>query len=178
MLTLSPDRIVITNSTNGVVFDTNFGLFRSFDFVSGSVSLPARSGTSTPFAVTTANVDTQHVLSAINARCVDVFGMVQLVRTKAPSTPPSSVFGPSLWECVNGSVIDLMWYCGPLASDIPETQLIYPASFGFFTFMASGGQLLMRERLNIRAPQGVSRTWTDTRSATVVNYRLYCGSFV
>lgn len=180
MLLLDSDRIYATNGSGGIVFDTNEGLFRAFDFVTGSQSVPARSGTSTPLTVTTANIDTTYTLASISPNATHVFGMVQLVRTPVSGSPPNSVYGAGLWEAVNGSVIDIFWACGPLASSPAnvELQLLYPASLGFFTFTASGGVLSMRERINIRAPQAFARDWTDTRAATTVNYRLYCGAFI
>lgn len=180
-INISSGRIYITDATNGVVFDTAGGMFRGINFADGFVDMPSRTATSTSTTVSPiVNVDTTYTLASIDASCTDVMGMVQFSRTPASGMPASHADMSGAWHAVNGSKLDFQWFCGPQSSLIPETDMIYCCGMGWVTFTVSGGVLSMREQIALRAPQSAfsSVTWTSTRAATRVFYKLYCGSFV
>lgn len=172
-LHLSPDRIWLANAAGTPIFDTAAGMFRALRFASGFQDIPARTATSTPTVVTPVNIDVTYGLATIPTACTTVLGMIQLVRSGASFADPAGK-----WQAVNGSKLDINWMCGPLSSTQSETTLSYDCGLGFLTFLAGGGALTMREELTLRAPQGPSATWTSTRPATRVHYRLFCGAFI
>ncbi len=172
-INLASNRIYITDPTLGVIFDTGAGMFRALSFADSYIDVVARSATSTSTSVSVVNIDTTHTLQSVDAACTNVIGMVLLDRT--PSSEPDAA---GRWQSVNGSKLDIQWWCGPQSTITSPTEYIYCCGMGWFTFSVSGGNLLMREKMSLRAAQGTSGTYVFTRPATRVYYKLYCGSFV
>ncbi len=179
-LKLASNRIYVEDATNGVVFDTGAGMFRALNYADGYQDVIARTATSTSTVCTVVNVDTNYTLASVDSSCTDVLGMVQISRTPAGGMPATNADPSGHWQAVNGSKLDFQWWCGPQSSYQSETALVYCCAIGWYTFKVVSGSLILREQLALRAPQAVSSsvTWTSTRAATRLYYKLYIGSFI
>ena len=172
-LKIASDRIWVDDASGNSVFDTSTGMWRAMRFLSGYVDLSSYTATSTDTVVTPINVDNSHAVGTVPTACTSVIGMIQLVRSTATWTDPAG-----RWQAVNGSKLDINWMCGPLSSFGASTNYTYQCAVGILTFLVSSGSVTLREELSIRAPQDPATTWTSTRPATRVHYRLFAGAFV
>jgi hypothetical protein len=167
LLEIGAGRIVMRDTDDHVVFDSDEKLFQATAKMSGSISLgPWTAQAFWPSGKTNINTDIYHALGAINPACDTVVGAFRLTSTGSPAYG----VGGLGWFNAGGTYVHYVQSASTGAAE---------SAFGTFTFMASGGQLYLNERvvLTANAPSG-NFTNTHQMLALTFDYQLYVGSFV
>jgi hypothetical protein len=177
MLTFAGGHLVITDNDDGgeVVFTTAQKMFTITDYVSGSQEIPDvfRSADSSSAPYTNRNVD--FTLASISPLATTVFGMFRAIVTSGGGSTPT-FGGASVWGQACGSAVINMngnehqTTVGPSSTDIE-----FMSALGFITFRCSGGNLIMNDRLVMRAWAPNSGSYTILRPEQRIDYRLWCG---
>lgn len=185
-LATSANRIVVTEDTSGnVVFDTNERMFIS-EFMTGSITLGTRignpgGGTSTWSYVDDSGVthtgsgildqSFNHTLASINAHYDTVFGAFNI-----SSTGWGGTLNTGWWQG-SGTYLDGFFISNGTGNaqsgGAPDTPFNFISGYVLYDFVASGGSLILQERVVIKPLAGVPYTVT----ATTVSYKVYVGSF-
>lgn len=167
-LSFANGRMVITDTDGHVVFDSDEGLFHAISLHSGSITLPTRqaryrfSDLDEPV-----NIDIDHLLaSGIHPEADTVVGSV-----KATSTTPHGIARFSGWFNASGTI---MYYNDSTTFSRAQP----PNNIACYTFKARGGQLVLNERVLIRANDTSGLTVTISLLSVTFDYKLFCGRFV
>jgi hypothetical protein len=169
----SAGRIRATDAAGNVIFDTDERLFTVTDGpLTGTVATNGGSDRSFAFSSTgTAqyHVTADTVISSVNAAATVVRGAFQ-------STVVGSNTGIANkgWFNASGSYVATMYATGPALGGLNNVTL---NSFVTFTFMISGGNLILRERYRVCTPLPSSSPTVIVRSHSL-QYHLFCGAFV
>lgn len=163
LLEATSGRLVLRGLDGGIRFDSDEKLFQATERVTGSIAVGPWSATAT-WPATRSNIDQDinHTLKAINAACDVVVGAF------------------SVTSAYSGGVSNLGWF------NAGGTYLHYSENIGgggygmvMFSFVASGGLLVLNERAYVTATfPGGSGTLTHTVLGLILQYNLYVGSFV
>jgi hypothetical protein len=163
LLQATPGSLILRGLDGGIRFWSEEKLFQATERVSGSIAVGPWSGTATwPATRVNVNQDINHFLKTIDPSCDTVVGAF------------------SVTSSYSGGVSNLGWF------NASGTYLHYSNNIGgggygmvLFTFLASGGSLLLNERAYVTATfPGGSGTLTHTVLALTIQYNLYVGSFV
>lgn len=169
LLSVSSGRIVFRNTAGNIVFDSDEKLFQATSqhtgtTVCGSWTASFNSGTGT---YTDVNTDTNHTLASINANCDTVIGAF-----KADVPSGSNGVSGLGWYAAGGTYLHYLDESGG------GTRAIAQCMAGF-TFRATGGSLVLHERVILRAVGGVGApSSTLTLQQVTFTYNLYVGSFI
>lgn len=176
----SAGRIYIENTSNEVVFDTDEGLFVVTDRVTGTISTPARTASSAsggPYVKV--NINTDHAITTVNSAADTVRGVFELSFAGAGGV--EGYLGNLGAFNAGGTYIH---YHGGIAAIADEGNPTFdPNTFAGqmlgFTFLASGGNLVLREQSICEAqPTAGIGTNTITFRAPTFDYDLFVGTFV
>jgi len=154
---------VLRGTDGGIRFDSDEKLFQATERATGSIALGPWSATAT-WPATRANIDQEinHTLKAINASCDTVVGAF------------------SVTSSYSGGVSNVGWF-NASGTYLHYTNALGGGGYGMalFSFVASGGLLVLNERTYLTAifPSSTG-TNTHTLLALVLQYNLYVGSFV
>ena len=166
-------RIWVTDAADSAtIFDSDEPLF-SGEYVSGQVTTPARSASYIGSGGTFSNIDidVNHVLASCNSAYDTVVGGFKL------STSPSDGVTGIGWFNANGTYVhNFMPVSSTYAKDGTNWNL---GGFAAYTFIASGGQLILNERVFWTVdPTNTLFTITNTLSSVVFDFKLYVGKFL
>lgn len=167
----------VRNDAGEMVFDTDEGLFVITDELTGSVVIPARTGSYNAGSNTWSpyDGDVDHTVSTtINVAADTVRGTFDV-----STATSNAAFAQSGEYNAGGTYMHVQFAAEH------ETQgawkSYYPNAMATYTFIASGGTLTLNERAFIRAPIKPflpSGVLTTTISTSTLNYNLLIGTFV
>lgn len=168
LLEVSSGLIRLRDTSGNIIFDSNEKLFQATQRLTGSKTVGGwtASFTSSGSIITDVNTDTEHVLASINAACDTVVGSFEV----------SAASG--------GGVHNLGWFNGGgsymhFHDGADATNRVICQNMLAFTFRARSSQLVLHERVIMRAIVGIGvPTNSITIGAVTFNYNLYVGSFV
>ena len=168
--------LVIRDGSNALKFSSDENLFTITNFVDSRVVgqglFPQRSQGATATAAAYTNETNNYFIANVNPAANIVFGMAQFVPSSGGT---DSTTNGSLWQQANGTIVYTWWSTGEQASGIGRTDRRFASALGLATFFITNGQLLLRQRLVLRAWAGPS---TAVVPEFTVNFRLYCGTFI
>lgn len=170
----SAGRITVTDAADLItVFDSDEGLFSASDFVTGSITTPARQAF---FDGTGAGVEypldyeEDHVLDTVNADADIVLGGFKVTTSVATGL---SGLG---WHQTNGTYMHYVESTGPLTR---PTEQWFPTNYAAYTFKCVAGTLYLNERVQMRAQITAAPVFvTLTLLAVTFDYKVYCGRLV
>lgn len=156
-------RILMTRADGTIALDTNGRLFQGTDRLRGSVAIPARAATCNNGNFANVNLDRDQFIANVNQSADTVVGSFRVVS--------SSSFGVANlgWFNASGSYLHYQY----AASD-------YSAGLAFYTFKAGNGQLVLNERVQLKAALSSSSgvTTKHTLVACTIQFNLFVGSLV
>lgn len=175
LLDIDGGRIVMRDTDGHVVFDTDERLFTATNSVSGSVTLGSytaqnRNGVDLSFI----NVDTMHALASINASADTVRGSFAV----SVSGGQGLLTGLGYFNA-SGTYVHFFDAVAPVL-DGGGSNHSEIAQAAAYTFVASGGQLYIHERVQLKASNSTSASVTNsiTLLAPTLTYNLFVGVFV
>lgn len=168
LLEVSSGRIVIRDTDGATRFDSNEKLFYATERRTGSVTIPARTASYFNGSFSDVNNDINHVLGSINAGCNTVVGAFRVTTTSGYGVANLG------WNNASGT------YLHYFEAQDTGIRARHVSNAMAFTFIASGGQLILHERTILRAmfTFNQSLTITITVPAVTFNYNLYVGAFI
>lgn len=155
-------RILVTRPDGSTALDSDGRMFQGTDRLRGTITAPARVATCNNGNYANVNADVDHAISAINAAADTVVGSFKV-------TSVSNLGVANLgWFNASGSYMHYL-YGGTAGSGL-----------AFYTFLAKSGQLVLNERVFLQAALSTSQNVTTrlTLVSIVIQYNLFCGSFV
>lgn len=164
-------RITITDADGHLTFDSNEKLFNGTNFVSGTLVIPQRQATFNAGndADNFLNFTQDWPLAAVNSAADTVLGSFRV-----STATPQGVAGLG-WFCASGSYVH---YWGAVGSATRDSEYWWNDSRVVYTFIASGGQLILRERVFLRSQGFIGEINSSvTVLAVTLDYKLYVGTF-
>ena len=164
-------RITITDDDGHLTFDSDEKLFNGTNFVAGTLVIPERQATfrGSDSQDNYLNFTADHVLSAVNAAADTVLGAFRIATATAQGVANLG------WFCASGTYVH---YWGAIGYPSSPDEYWWNDNRVTYTFIASGGTLVLRERVFLRS-QGYLNTINSsvTVYAVTLNYKLYVGTF-
>jgi len=170
----SAGRIYATDNSGNVILDTTERFFTVTDGpITGTIN--TNGGADRTFTMSSTGTSqyfpapTDTVIQAVNASATVVRGAFK-----------STVIGSNAgiankgWFNASGSYVATMYAQGPALGGGNNVAL---NSFVTFTFMISGGNLILRERYRVCNPRPTTSNPITIRSHSL-QYHLFCGAFV
>ena len=170
-------RMAVTNGSGDTVFDTDEGLFVVTDRKTGSITIPERTATYVPpNSFTHQSVDMDH--SVPNGSSTTINPAANTVRGTFNVTV--STQGALLDAGKYNAGGAYMHYCHAHAQETSGPDHHWPGAICIYTFVASGGTLVLNEQTFMRPPIRVfvPATQTLTILSSTLNYDLIIGTFV
>lgn len=168
LLSVGAGAIVLRNTSGNIIFDSSEKLFQATSQHTGTKvcgSWTASYDGAGNF--TDVNTDTTHSLATINANCDTVVGAFKV----SVSSGSQGVSGLG-WYAAGGTYVHFLDESGGGSRSIAQCM-------AGFTFRATGGSLVLHERVILRAIGGVGAPANSiTLQQTTFEYNLYVGSFV
>lgn len=154
--------MTILNPAGEVVFDSAEKLFTCTNYVTGSISIPARGAMAAASGGYSTDVDVDTVLAAVNPIATHVFGSFKVTVSSAQH-----------------GVSGLGWFGagGTYVHEYFSTQNGNISVYCGYTFLCNAGSLIFNERASVY-PIGFGTTNVITVNPSVIDYKVYCGSFV
>lgn len=172
-LSISAGRMVMTDGSGNVRFDTDERLFRPTDHVVSSGTLPSYTATNNGASETVVNTETIYSLQAINSLADTVRGTLKF-SASAHGFSTDLVYNASGSIVVNwvagGFFFGGTWYCGHRAV----------AAARILTFYCESGYLKLSDRIMVAAENPTcfgTTTSTLTVVGATINWSLFCGTF-
>jgi len=165
-------RMSIVNASGETVFDTDEGIFVVTNRVSGSVEMPARSGSQNGFDGWNSpnNTEKNTLLASVNASADTVRGTISV----STVGNEGNISGLGRFNA-GGSY---MHYQGGITSTGGRVNHVV-GSMAVYTFYASSGGLYINERVIIQADFSFADVVTTTTILkSTYNYDLFVGTFV
>lgn len=163
-------RIYITDSDDHIVFDTDERLFVATDYAEGQITTPQRQAASQNGSRTIINVDSDTVITSINAAADTIFGAFKVTVTGIDALASAG------WFQATGSYMNARFIINATGNPTPHTFI---GGHIIYTFRADGGQLIFNERSFIKTTLSLGATLiTSTMPTCDIDYKLFCGSFV
>lgn len=188
-VTITADRIRLTDSSGVVKFDTSEGLFTCTNFVSGSYARGSVTASATSFGRT--NVDQTNTLTIATGLHTSANIVLGLVRTNWSGSSSGVNFNQMTtgWRNANATMVDMISFhtshhghntAGGINNGGAIADALWLQGLSFYTFRVASGTLYMDERIVLQAyvHSSGSTTYSITRGAGNVDYRLYVGAFV
>jgi hypothetical protein len=172
---VSGNLVISDNDTGDVVFTTAQNMFTITDYVSGSVTIPDVSRTADSFDAPYTNRNVNTTLASIHPLATTVWGMFKSTITTGSGSSPT-FGGANVWVQANGSTVINLHATSHQASGQNSNDREFMSALGFITFRATGGNLLINDRLIIRGfSPSTTTTTTILRPEQRIDYRLWCG---
>lgn len=175
-------RILITDATGDVTLDTDERQFVWTDFVQGTHVCPQRVASSQFGALSPVQVDLDTVLGSINAAADTVFGALRVTYSGVGGPDFDSLANEGWFQATGSYMAGLYISNGTGALDGGRPQKPWGSCSGiiFYTFRASGGQLIFNEQVQVwpYSRSLGSVVVSSTVEETTVDFKLYCGTFV
>lgn len=163
-------RIYVTDTDDHIVFDTDERLFIATDYAEGQIVTPERQGSSISGGRTILDVNSDTVITSINAAANTVFGAFKVTVTGIDTLASAG------WFQATGSYMNARFTINATGSPTPHTSI---GGHIIYTFRATGSQLIFNERSFIKTTLSLGGTLiTSTMPTCTIDYKLYCGSFV
>lgn len=174
----SANRMYVTDGGT-TVFDTDDRLFTVTDTITNSFTLPGRTATeiASPFSQSPVVVNTNHTLHSINSSANTVRGSFKVTAT-VTGGGSSRLTGVG-WFNASGTYVHMLHARRPALSPGSTDNAGLP-SISAYTFIASGGSLILNEQCIMRADPtggGISSTSLSLPGATL-EYHLFCGAWI
>ena len=151
---------------------TNEKLFIITDYLSGSVTGSSFSASCSNVDLTVTDTTNNYTLASCNSFANTIRGAFKMSTTDARGISISGWFNASgtyvhMWEGGGGVLVNL-------------SDNIRLSRVSAYTFMVSGGSLILRERCFMTANYGgiAGTTQTVTVAAPTFQYKLFAGTFV
>lgn len=175
MLSFESGHLVIRDDDGDVAFTTAQKMFTITDYVAGDITLPRVTASADTWGAPYVDRNLDHVIANIHPLATTVFGMIRLFMLEGGL---DFVFGgPESWRQSNGANFDSLYATEEQKSiGSSPTDKSFLSALGFETFRCQVGQLIMNERLVMRAYSPISdKTYLLHRYNERIDYRLWCG---
>lgn len=182
-LNVSAGRILMTDASGNVRFDTNEKLFVPTDYLTGSRAMSSYSAAtfwdgsniSSHRDLSTVDQDTTYTLASCNAAANTVRGAFKVSVSYAGH-------GTSKWYQASGSYVH-MWQGGAYGTPTLACGNIVIVAASVYTFFCESGSLKIREQIKLANEPGYcisggGNTNTLTMVGPTIDYKLFCGTFV
>lgn len=182
-VTITPDRIRLTDASGTVKFDTDEGLFTCTDFRSGTFALSQAQSIATSFTRSNVDATTTHTLeSGINANATHILGLFRSNWSISSSWGGvAQRVGGTNWRSANATAMDMVVkHSSSHRASANAAEPAYWQGFSLYTFFLDGTQIKCKERIMLQSYVAASGSteYTLTKNAGSIDYRLYCGLFV
>lgn len=156
-------------------FDSDKDHFHS-KFFSGEISLPSITATSVWSSDNRVFRTDSYAIGTAPADHTFMFGMVQW---SIPSGTPTRLANdsPDKWSSFNGNLISIAW--GDLYTSVSsQDRFHYLGAECNFQLDNDGGAIYLRDKIVLKGPfTNGTTTYTRTRPASLLKYRIFAGKF-
>lgn len=159
-VTITPQRITVTDASQNVKFDTDENLFFATDFLTGSLNIPQRSNPNF--------VQYTHNVASCHAAATKVVGVIRLQVSNFNAGIPG--YG---WFNAGGTY--LHYLDGSYGTQTHEHGNV--SRMSTYTFYCEGGQLKCRETAQLYNVDPWTGTQFFVQKAFTLHYRIWCGLF-
>lgn len=161
-VTITPEKIQVTNESDEVTFDTDDRLFFAADYIVGSLNIPERS---------TAHRRTySHTLESCSAEADKIVGVINLDVSGVNIDAGVPGFG---WFNAGGTYLHFL--------DGSNSSQAYPhgevGRMSTYTFYCEGGNLKCFETTFLNNVNPFNGNILFTQRAFTLHYRIWCGTF-
>jgi hypothetical protein len=169
----SAGRITVTDNDGHLTFDSDEKLFNGTDFVAGTLVIPQRQatfeGNDDGADDNYLNFSVDHVLGAVNGAADTVLGSFRV------ATATNQGVANLGWFCASGTYVH---YWGAIGYPTRPNEHWWNDNRVTYTFVPSGGTLVLRERVFLRSQGYINRVDSSlTVYAVTLDYKLYVGTF-
>lgn len=169
----SAGRIYATDASGNVILDTDERFFTVTDGpLTGTIA--TNGGADRNFSMSSTGTNQYHVTADTTIRSVNSAATVVRGAFKSTVVGSNAGIANKGWFNASGSYVATMYASGQAVSGNNNVVL---NSFVVFTFMISGGNLILRERYRVCTPRPWDNLTVIVRSHSL-QYHLFCGAFV